>query len=215
MQEPMKINLVKHVPNKSMIEVIRIFYVDERIMKPHYNSAKMNYLNKWSAEELYSCASKIGNRLVVLKEQVSSIKLDNSIGLVMISENNSEDESYVSVYPKNARTLYLGPLKIKRMKDSFFEIHAISSKDVSLIEIPSPQRAAHKVSEIKPNKTIRYRTNYKYDTWGMMRGQRSFLEQDYIIEHLGFVDEIDFSMNEKTEVKLKVDKVVNERKILK
>jgi hypothetical protein len=211
----MKINLEKPVRNKTMIEVIRIFYVDERIMKPYYNSAKMNYLNKWPGEGLYSCASKIENRLVVLKKMASNVKLDNSIGVLVIFENKSEDQSDISVYPKNARILNLGPLKMKRMKDSFFEIHAISSEDISLIEIPSPQRAAHKVSEIKPHKTIRYRTNYKYDTWGMMRGQRSFLEQDYIIEHLGFVDEIDFSMNEKTEVKLTVDNLVNERKILK
>ena len=211
----MKINFVKPVQNETMIEVIRIFYIDERIMKPYYNSVKMNYLNTWPEEGLYSCASKIENRLVVLKKMASNVKLDNSIGVLVIFENKSEEQSDISVYPKNARILNLGPLKMKRMKDSFFEIHAISSEEISLIEIPSPQRAAHKVSEIKPHNTIRYRTNYKFDTWGMMRGQRSFLEQDYMIEHLGFVDEIDFAMNEKTEVKLTVDNLVNERKILK
>ena len=49
----------------------------------------------------------------------------------------------------------------------------------------------------------------------MRRGERSFEEEDFVIQHLGFVDEIDFSMNQKTEVKINIDKVVNERKILK
>ena len=198
-----------------MIEVIRIFYLNERIMKPYYNSAKMNYLNNWHDTTLYSCASKIENRLVLLKNFKSQIELNKMIGIIMVSENISEAQSDVSVYPKNKPVLNIGPLKVRRIRDSFFEINTSSSKDLSPIEIALPKRPAHKVSEIKPDKTIRYRTNYKYDTWGTKRGQRSFLEQDYIIQHLGFVNEINFSLNEKTKVKLKVDKLVDERKILK
>ena len=198
-----------------MIELIRIFDNSERRMKSSYDSGYRNYLNNWPNETQYSCASKVGSRLLLLKKLKSEIKLDKSIGLIVISEDKKEDKSYVSIYPKNHKILNLGLLKIKRIEDSLFEIHVISSKKISLIEIPSPERSSHKVAEIKPNKTIRYRSNYKYDTWGMMRGQRSFLEEDYIIQHLGFVDKIDFSMNKKTEVKINIDKVVNERKILK
>ena len=198
-----------------MIELIRIFDNSERIMKSSYDSGYRNYLNNWPNESHYSCALKVENRLSLIKELKPEIILDKSIGLIVISEGKREDKSYISMYPKNHLFLDLGSLKIRRIKDSLFEIHVISSRKISLIEIPSPKRSAHKVAEIKPNKTIRYRSNYKYDTWGMMRGQRSFLEEDYIIQHLGFVDEVDFSMNQKTDVKINIDKVVNERKILK
>jgi len=198
-----------------MIELIRIFDNSERRMKSSYDSGYRNYLNNWANESHSSCALKIENRLFLLKELKPEIILNKSIGLIVISEDNREDKSYISMYPKNHKFLKLGSLKIRRIKDSLFEIHVISSKNVSFLEIPSPERSAHKVAEIKPNKTIRYRSNYKYDTWGFMRGQRSFLEEDYIIQHLGFVDEIDFSMNQKSEVKINIDKVVNERKILK
>jgi len=184
-------------------------------MKSSYDSGYRNYLNNWPNEAQYSCASKIGSRLLLLKKLKPEIKLDKSIGLIVISEDKKEDKSYVSIYPKNHRILNLGLLKIKRIEDSLFEIHVISSKKISLLEIASPERFDHKVAEIKPNKTIRYQTNHKYDTWGMRRGERSFEEEDFVIQHLGFVDEIDFSMNQKTEVKINIDKVVNERKILK
>jgi hypothetical protein len=49
----------------------------------------------------------------------------------------------------------------------------------------------------------------------MRRGERSYEEEDFVIQHLGFVDEIDFSMDEKKEVKLTIDKLIDERKILK
>ncbi|WP_435262058.1 hypothetical protein [Tenacibaculum sp. nBUS_03] len=198
-----------------MIELIRIFENSERIMKSSYNSGYRNYLNNWPNEAQYSCASKIGSRLLLLKKLKPKIKLDKSIGMIVISEYVKENKSYVSIYPKNHRILNLGLLKIKRTEDSLFEIHVISSKKLSLLEIASPERFNHKVAEIMPNKTIRYRTNHKYDTWGMRRGERSFEEEDFVIQHLGFVDEIDFSMNQKTEVKINIDKVVNERKILK
>ncbi len=198
-----------------MIELIRIFSHEERRMKSSYDSEYRNYLNNWPNESQYSCASKVDNRLFLLKDLKSEIKLDKSIGLIVICEGKREDKSYVFLYPKNHMLLNLGLLKIKRIEDSLFEIRVISSKKLSLLETPLPERFDHKVAEIKPNKTIRYRTNFKYDTWGMRRGERSFEEEDYIIQHLGFVDEIDFSMNEKTEVRVNIDKVINERKILK
>ena len=49
----------------------------------------------------------------------------------------------------------------------------------------------------------------------MRRGERSFEEEDFVIQHLGSVDEIDFSMDKKKEVKVTVDKLIDERKILK
>lgn len=195
-----------------MIELIRIFNNSERRMKSSYDSGYRNYLNNWPNEAQYSCASKVGSRLLLLKKLKLEIKLDKSIGVIVISEYVKENKSYVSIYPKNHIILNLGLLKIKRIEDSLFEIHVISSKKLSLLEIASPERFDHKVAEIKPNKTIRYRTNHKYDTWGMKRGERSFEEEDFVIQHLGFVDEIDFSMNQKTEVKINIDKVVNERK---
>ncbi len=198
-----------------MIELIRIFDKSERIMKSSYDSEYRNYLNNWPNETQYSCASKVGRRLLLLKKLKSEIKLDKSIGLILICEGKKQDKSYVFIYPKNHRVLNLGLLKIKRIEDSLFEIHVLSSKKLSLLEIASPERFDHKVAEIKPNKTIRYRTNHKYDTWGVRRGERSFEEEDFVIQHLGFVEEIDFSMNQKTEVKINIDKVVDERKILK
>lgn len=202
-----------------MIEVIRIFSHEERRMKSSYDSDYRNYLNNWPSDPQYSCASKVGNRLLLLKKLKSDLKFDKSIGLILISENKKqdkkEDKSSVFTYPKNYRILNLGLLKIKRTEDSLFEIHVVSSKKISSLEIASPERFGHKVAEIKPNKTIRYRTNHKYDTWGMRRGERSFEEEDFVIQHLGFVDEIDFSMDEKKEVKLTIDKLIDERKILK
>ena len=198
-----------------MIEVIRIFSHEERRMKSSYDSDYRKYLNNWPNEPQYSCASKLGNRLLLLKKLKSDLKFDKSIGLILISEGKKEDKSYVFTYPKNQRILNLGLLKIKRSEDSLFEIHVVSSKKISSLEIASPERFGHKVAEIKPNKTIRYRTNHKYDTWGMRRGERSFEEGDIVIQHLGFVDEIDFSMDEKTEVNVTVDKLIDERKILK
>lgn len=184
-------------------------------MKPYYNSAKMNYLNNWCDEDLYSCASKVENRLNLLKRFESIIKEDKVVGLIVITENNSETQTDINLYPKQNQVLNFGPLRIKRIRDSFFEINTIPSQELSLIEISQPNRSAHKISEIKPGKTIRYRTNHKYDTWGTTRGQRSFLKQDYIVQHLGFVNEINFSLNEKNKVNLKIDKLVNERKLLK
>ena len=198
-----------------MIEVIRIFSHEERRMKSSYDSDYRNYLNNWPSDLQHSCASKIGNRLLLLKKLKSDLKFDKSIGLILISEGKKEDKSYVFTYPKNQKILNLGLLKIKRTEDSLFEIHVVSSKHISSLEIASPERLGHKVAEIKPNKTIRYRTNLKYDTWGMRRGERSYEEEDFVIQHLGFVDEIDFSMDEKTEVNLTVDKLIDERKILK
>ena len=198
-----------------MIEVIRIFSHEERRMKSSYDSDYRNYLNNWPSDPQHSCASKLGNRLLLLKKLKSDLKFDKSIGLILISEGKKEDKSYVFTYPKNQKILNLGLLKIKRTEDSLFEIHVVSSKKISSLEIASPERFGHKVAEIKPNKTIRYRTNHKYDTWGMRRGERSFEEEDFVIQHLGFVDEIDFSMDEKTEIKVTIDKLIDERKILK
>ncbi len=91
-----------------MIELIRIFDNSERKMKSSYDSGYRDYLNSWANESHSSCALKIKNRLFLLKELKPEIILDKSIGLIVISEDNREDKSYFSMYPKNHLFLNLG-----------------------------------------------------------------------------------------------------------
>ncbi|WP_196890036.1 hypothetical protein [Aureivirga sp. CE67] len=206
---------------KNKIQVIRVFSKDERLMKLDYTTEYRKQLDGWLDIKKFSSSSIIDNQLLILEKFKSTIKIDKSVGLIMIHEKferldqNERKNTLIETFPKDFSSIKLQALEVKQMESSMLEILTIATKDPIISELPSPNRMAHIIATLAPNKTMRYQSNYKYDSWGTRRGQRSYLEQDWIIQNLGLVDVVDFSMKEKEQVVLEIDKTVNERKILK
>jgi hypothetical protein len=200
---------------KPMVHIIRVFSNDARIEKPDYTSDLRKTLGDWLFNPLYSKCFVEGTKLYLNKELGEVITLDKTMGCIVIHEKTRGPSPAFISYPKTFSSWDLELLEIKLSQDLKLELHAIGTEQRGLVASPSPQRTSHKIANLEVNKAIRYQTNYKLDSNGTRKGQRSYSEHDWIIEYLGSVSEIDFSQEVNKKVSLKFSNAVNERKILK
>lgn len=84
-------------------------------------------------------------------------------------------------------------------------------------EVLFPRRESHKFATHKIGRCVRFKINWMYNFSFSGRRQRTFCEHDYIIQHLGVVEEVEFNDNAKIRkvIRKEVCKLVDERRLLK
>ena len=75
-------------------------------------------------------------------------------------------------------------------KNGSFSLHLNYS--LHQLRIGLPQRENHKVAVLLPNETLRYRINGKSDDNWTSPQQQIFIEHDYVIQHLGKAERVEY-----------------------
>ncbi len=197
-----------------MIDIIQIYKSVEIIEKSDYDSVSRQNIGVWD-----SFVSKTG----FLKDETITLPIESK------NDPSIKNADLIIIQDKNNSNTFKNNIQLKVFnilsKPWFFEIFEFK-KTNECIEIwlksdtiVFPKRENHKIAELNPSKSIRFKINGKDDfTMSGNRKQRTFSEYDYILEYLGTADKIDYKELNKIETikKISLDncKVIDERKIL-
>jgi hypothetical protein len=197
-----------------MLHVFRIFYNNIRVEKPDYTPEFRRSIEIWP-KNTFGVSKVLDGKLHLPMHLTNQLVNYKSNRAIVISENILGEISSFESIPKNYTYFNIELLQIRFTESSMVELFVKNTYSPKYLETPRPFRFAHKISDLEPENPIRYRTNYKYESFGTRCSQRSYLEFDCVIEHLGSAEEIRFTTDKAQIVDLTHAKVIDERKILK
>ena len=223
-----------------MIPVIQIFKSVAHIPKPFYNTEIRKYLENWN-----NVISKVGfledktlhlpieckqivdignSDLIILQDINGFNKFDilKKIDSTPLPENYKakQKESILNQYKEHfSFSVVNKPWKFELFQidisnDNMLNIYFLSHKLHGI-----PKREDHKIGTLKEGQSLRFKINSKDDFLYSEGSQRTFFENDFVFQFVGFADNIEYKALNQIEmtkfIPEKTDKLVDERKILK
>lgn len=215
-----------------MIEVIQIYKSIEVFEKSNYNPGNRKLFSELK-ESFESSTGFVNYNTLFLPLECKEIENLNSARLIFIMDvegfnsyqlkNAKREESRFFMYSNDKvlafqqynKSIPVEFFRLKKNNNGNFELFL----DYEELLIGIPKRENHKICEFGVDRSVRYKINGKSD-FSMTAGkERAFNEFDYIFEHKGCVDNIEFmdlnKINRIKHIPITTAKLVNERKILR
>ncbi len=168
----MKLNTSKHV--------IQIFNNSYTYLKNEKSFNDRKHKAKWDK----NISSKIGyvenQTLFISENDVRFLPISgNSIFLIDQNTSQKKEDGYYAVSDILSSNCLWEILRFKQKET--IEIHLVWE----YFQLGYPQRESFKLSNLEINKPIEIKINGKRDGTGSSRGERVFIEKNYIIVYLG------------------------------
>ncbi|WP_281615158.1 hypothetical protein [Flammeovirga sp. SubArs3] len=197
-----------------MIQVIHVLIHNSFIYKPNYTPETRATLNDWLTKDIQRNYTYQDGILSFHQSLKNSITVDKSIGKIIIVQDVVNKTETVVSLPKNKNSFDEGFYQIKFHDEEIPSLHFQLGEYLNM-EIPSPSRESHKLALLHIGKTIRHRTNFKFECRGDSLGaQRSYGEYDTLVTYLGSTKNVDFNLKKSTVLPIQISKEINERKML-
>lgn len=227
-----------------MIDVVQVWRSVHVIEKPDYTSEKRISIGKWEDSLVsYTGYLKDGTLYLPVREKRKPDLSTADVAILQdipgfdpflagksweaVWEGVKLPDWFKNMHKPSTERQLVCISQLSRPKD--FEIFGIHKNQLGILDlhlnyskneflIGIPVRDDHKIAELRPGSSIRYRINGKSDFTFSGRKQRTFTECDYIIEYLGRASKIEFLERNQIGIDKKIPadyKLIDERKILK
>jgi len=205
-----------------MHNIIQIFKSVRIFQKPDYTPENRKKLGVWPAS-MDSASGYVKDGTLFLPSSVDGKEDIHQAELIVLLDDIRPEQGFASA--EDWQLYYFRQINSPRPVEIFrigkaepdgFELF-LDYKDM-INTIGHPRREDHKFAELRSGKAVRYRINGKSDFTLSGRKQRHFHEFEYIIKHIGGIDNIEyketFRISHKKTIAAEACKLVDERKIL-